>query len=151
MATIYVVIGTTGEWADSSTWNVCYRTTKEEADKICDLCQAQADEYLAWMKKRPAKSFLKRHSWLENYSWQEEDRARRAMMFDKWFSHDFTGTAYSVRSLSEDPAADPDFFQYLAMRKQWEDDQRAEQLKHCTVDDRSPIAKLGDLIKSKLR
>jgi len=32
----------------------------------------------------------------------------------------------------------------------WLAEQVAEQMKHCTVDDRSPFAKLGDLLKAKL-
>ena len=152
MATVYVVMGSSGEWADAQTWNVCFKPTKEAAEEIRKLCQAQADEYVRWyLKKRPlSKSFFKRHSVLENEEFSNEENAKRDAMFDKWFSADRDGAKYYVSSLSEDPAVDPRWIDQQAWWKNWQEEQRAEQLKHCTLEDRGPIAKLGDLLKSKL-
>lgn len=152
MATIYIVLGSSGEWADATTWNVCFRSTAEEAEEIRKLCQAQADEYCRWhRKKRPiSKSFFKRHSQLENDEFAAEEKAKRDAMFDKWFSWDRDGAKYYVHTLSENPTADPRWIAQQAWWENWQDEQRAEQLKHCTLDDRSAFAKLGDLIKSKL-
>lgn len=152
MATIYIVIGSSGEWADATTWNVCFKTTKEEAEEVRKLCQEQADEYCRWHKKRRplSRSFFKRHSQLENDEFAAEDKAKRDLMFDKWFSYDRDGAKYYVDSLSENPSVDPRWIAQEAWWRNWQDEQRAEQLQHCTLDDRSAFAKLGDLIKQKL-
>lgn len=151
MTTIYVVLGSTGEWADASTWNVCYKTTKEAAEEARVRCQKEADDYYKWRQhRRPQKSFMRRHNRLEQEEYAAEEAARRAAMFDKFFSCDYTGTRYRVDTLSEDPATDPMWISREQWWVAWQAEQVAEQLKHCTVDDRSPFAKLGDLLKSKL-
>jgi hypothetical protein len=151
MATIYIVLGTCGEWADHEKWNVCFKASMEEAESVRKMCQEQAEEYCKWrQKRRPHFSFRRRHAHLNDEEWRNEDQARRAAMFDKWFSWDYTGTKYYVESVSDDPAADPRWAAHQAHWDKWLADQVAEQMKHCTIDDRSPFAKLGDLIKSKL-
>jgi hypothetical protein len=152
VATIYVVIGSSGFWADATTWNVCFKSTKEEADAVCKLCQEQADEYTRWYKKkRPiSRSFFKRHTPLQEEEFAAEEQAKREAMFDKWFSWDRDGAKYVVHTLAENPSEDPRWLDHQAWWKNWQDEQRAEQLKHCTLDDRSAFAKLGDLIKAKL-
>ena len=153
MATIFVVTGSSGYWADASTWNVCFKTTKEAAEEVRALCQRQADEYNKWREKRRSlkKSFFKRHTQLENDEFYAEEQAKRAAMFDKWFSYDREGARYRVETVSEDPAVDPSWIE----RQQWLADyqakQVAEQMRHCTVDDRSAFAKLGDLLKLTLK
>jgi len=152
VATIYVVTGSSGYWADASTWNVCFKTTREAAEEIQKLCQAQADEYNRWREKTRSlkKSFFKRHAQLENDEFYTEEQARRAAMFDKWFSYDREGARYRVETVSEDPAVDPSWIEREKWFADYQEKQRAEQLAHCTVDDRTPFAKLGDLLKSKL-
>lgn len=151
MATIYVVLGSSGEWVDAKTWNVCFRSSEAAAEEVRARCQREADEYCKWrQKKRPHFSFRRRHAHLNNEEWMAEDQAQRAAMFDKWFSWDYTGAKYYVDSLSEDPAADPRWAAHQAHWDKWLADQVAEQMKHCTVDDRSAFAKLGDLLKAKL-
>jgi len=150
MTTVYIVLGTTGEYADREQWNVCFKETEEEARKVRDLCQKQADEYCLWKKRRPSKSFMRRLSRYEDEEYRAEEMGKRAAMFDKFFSCDYTGTRYYVQSLSTDPADDPLWHQRQAWWNNWLAEQVAEQMKHCTVDDRSPFAKLGDLLKAKL-
>lgn len=149
MATIYVVLGTTGEWADREQWNVCFKPTQAEAEEVRALCQAQADDYYRWYyDRRPKKSFLRRHDQIRNLEFRDEMEARREAMFDKWFSCDYTKTKYYVFSLSEDPSVDPRWIEHKAWWKNWEAERLAEQ--GFTLDDRSPIAKLGDLLRRKL-
>jgi len=151
MATVYVVIGHTGEWADASTWNVCFKETREEAEVVLARCQKEANEYFKFrQKKRPQKSFLRRLSRFEDEEYRAQEEGLRNAMFDKWFQCDYTGTRYRIDTLSTDPAEDPGWIQRQAWWANWQAEQVAEQMKHCTIDDRGPIAKLGDLLKNKL-
>lgn len=149
--TIYIILGTTGEWADREKWNVCWVESKEEAETLRALCQKQGEDYFKWRQKtRPQRSFLRRHSPIRDEEYRAEETAFRAAMFDKFFSCDYTGTKYHVEAISKNPAVDPRWIAQQEWWAKWQAEQLAEQMRHCTVDDRGPFAKLGDLLKSKL-
>jgi len=151
MATVYIVVGATGEWADREKWNVCFCRTREAAETTRDMCQQQGDEYFKMRhKKRPQRSFLRRHSHIRDEEYRAEEKAVREAMFDKFFSCDYTGTKYYVEEVGNEPENDPRWIAHQAWWENWQAERVAEQMKHCTVDDRSAFSRLGDLLKSKL-
>lgn len=88
---IYVVEGRTGEYSDRSEWIVCYRVSREDAERVRVVCQEQADAWFEKYKNSPG------------YPDADDAEEAKGWMLDPWFGCDYTGTQYVVIEVPEDP------------------------------------------------
>lgn len=90
-ATIYIIIGTCGEYSDRSEWIVCWCATEAEATTYVDACRAEdralegdARDEARWGSGKPS-------------------------MLDKYWQTSYTGTEYRVEAVERGvaPATTP--------------------------------------------
>lgn len=93
---IYVIIGSTGEYSDRSEWPVCWRTAKEDAQQVVEVCSTQAKAWEAFRDSPEGieQGFSRYHS---------IDAEHLSKMFDKQFRCDYTGTSYYIWEVPDDP------------------------------------------------
>jgi hypothetical protein len=85
MATIYVVVGETGEYSDHSDWYVAAFLRKEKAEEFKVALNKRLNE-LGCLNNRPA-------GW---YDIADDITAAMQQMGDRQFRCDYTGTSYGV-------------------------------------------------------
>ena len=84
MSTIYLVVGTRGEYSDRSEWFVKAFRTKERATEIAALAKARGVELYAWRDS-------------EGEEWKySDDKNKPRNEHDPQFNPDYTGTDYYV-------------------------------------------------------
>ncbi len=80
MKTVFLVVGRTGEYSETSEWVVCAYAEKETAQQHADLANKAAEGS-------------------ENMDWDEQEKLESEFIYDRGIECNYTGTTYKVQEV----------------------------------------------------